>query len=60
VENLLQLNSFVSSLEILFKDKEFSNLSTSDKVGFLEAFWEGLRDLIPDALEKKEKKKIKQ
>ena len=35
----IQLNSFVSSLEILFKDKEFSNLSIDAKICFLEAYW---------------------
>lgn len=51
----IQLNSFVSSLEILFKDKEFSNLSIEDKVCFLEAFWSAFKTLIPEAFEGQEK-----
>jgi DGQHR domain-containing protein len=51
----VQLNSFVSSLETLFKDKDFSNLATDDKICFLEAFWSALRALIPDAFEGPEK-----
>lgn len=51
----IQLNSFVSSLEILFKDKEFSHLSTDDKIRFLDAYWSSLRELIPEAFEGKEK-----
>ena len=51
----MQLNSFVSSLEILFKNKEFSILSVDDKVCFLEAYWLVLRELIPQAFEGKEK-----
>lgn len=47
----VQLNSFVSSLETLFKDKEFSDLSTDDKVGFLEAFWSSVKTLVPEAFE---------
>ncbi len=41
----IQLNSFVSSLEILFKDKEFSNLSLEVKQHFLEAFWQALKQV---------------
>ena len=51
----IQLNSFVSSLEILFKDKEFSHLSTDDKILFLDAYWSSLKELIPEAFEGKEK-----
>jgi DGQHR domain-containing protein len=47
----IQLNSFVSSLEILFKDKEFTALSVEDKTCFLEAYWSALKNLIPQALE---------
>lgn len=50
----VQLNSFVSSLETLFKDKEFSNLSNDDKLSFLEAYWSSLRDLLPEAFGNKE------
>jgi DGQHR domain-containing protein len=51
----MQLNSFVSSLEILFKDKEFSSLTIEDKISFLEVYWDVLRELIPNAFEVKEK-----
>ena len=44
----IQLNSFVSSLEILFKDKEFTNLPFEKKVSFLDAFWSALNELFPD------------
>ncbi len=40
----IQLNSFVSSLEILFKDKEFSNLTIEEKQNFLETFWQVLKE----------------
>lgn len=49
----VQLNSFVSSLETLFKDKEFANLSRDDKLLFLEAYWSSLRALLPEAFESK-------
>ena len=54
----IQLNSFVSSLETLFKDKEFSSLSDEDKVCFLEAYWSSLRELFPEAFENKENCKV--
>ena len=49
----IQLNSFVSSLETLFKDKEFSSLSNDDKLCFLEAYWLCLNALFPKAFESK-------
>jgi DGQHR domain-containing protein len=49
----VQLNSFVSSLEILFKDKEFGDLSSDNKLLFLEAYWSSLRTLLPEAFESK-------
>jgi DGQHR domain-containing protein len=53
----INLNTFVSSLEPLFKDKEFSKLSNDDKVIFLEVYWTTLRELFPKAFESKEKPK---
>lgn len=50
----VQLNSFVSSLELLFKDKEFTNLSVDEKIRFLEAFWFAIKELVPKAFEGKE------
>jgi hypothetical protein len=49
----IQLNSFVSSLQTLFFDKEFSKLNQEDRLRFLKAFWMALRELFPQALEKK-------
>lgn len=53
----IQLNSFVSSLEILFKDKEFSNLSIDAKICFLEAYWSTIKDIVPQAFKEKESKR---
>jgi DGQHR domain-containing protein len=49
----IQLNAFVSSLETLFFDKDFANLSIDDKLAFLDAFWGSLRDLLPEAFDSK-------
>jgi DGQHR domain-containing protein len=56
----IQLNSFVSSLETLFKDKEFSELSTESKIDFLEAFWCSIKTLIPEAFGSSEKYREKE
>lgn len=53
----IQLNSFVSSLEILFKDKEFSNLTIDDKVCFIEAYWSALREIVSPAFEERKTQK---
>jgi len=50
---LIQLNSFVSSLQTLFSEKEFSKLSKDDQLKFLKAYWASLRDLFPKAFDKK-------
>jgi hypothetical protein len=47
----IQLNSFVSSLEMLFKNKDFSSLRKDDKLCFLEAYWSSLRGLLPEAFD---------
>ena len=47
----IQLNSFVSSLRILFSDKDFSNLNDEDKLSFLRAYWTALKELFPEAFE---------
>lgn len=52
----IQLNSFVSSLKMLFKDKDFSKLSNDDKMAFLEAYWSSLKDLLPEAFDFKTEK----
>ena len=54
----IQLNSFVSSLEILFKDKEFSNLTIDEKMCFIEAYWSALKEIIPQAFKETEKMKL--
>ena len=48
----IQLNSFVSSLRVLFFDKDFSKLSNDNKLRFLKAYWAVLKDLLPQAFEK--------
>jgi DGQHR domain-containing protein len=49
----IQLNSFVSSLQMLFFDKDFSKLSNDGKLRFLGAYWAVIKDLVPQAFEKK-------
>ena len=49
----IQLNSFVSSLEILFKDKEFTSLSIEEKICFLETYWSALKAIIPEAFKER-------
>lgn len=44
----IQLNSFVSSLEVLFKDKDFLNMPLEEKQNFLEEFWQALRNINPE------------
>jgi DGQHR domain-containing protein len=56
----LQLNSFVSSLAVLFKNKEFLELSITDKISFLEALWEALRILLPEAFEREKTKTVQE
>jgi DGQHR domain-containing protein len=45
----IQLNSFVSSLEVLFKDKEFSKLTTEEKIWFLQSYWNAIKRIVPEA-----------
>ena len=52
----IQLNSFVSSLKLLFSDKDFLNLSDDDRLKFLKAYWTALRDLFPETFEMKASK----
>ena len=49
----IQLNSFVSSLRMLFIDEDFSKLSHNDKLRFLSAYWTILKDMFPQGFEKK-------
>lgn len=48
----IMLNSFVSSLRMLFSDKDFLGLSDDDKLGFFKAYWTVLKDLFPETFEK--------
>jgi len=50
----IQLNTFVSSLEPLFKDKDFQHCSIDEKIDFLTAYWSAIRDLVPQAFDSKE------
>lgn len=52
----IQLNSFVSSLEALFKEREFSDLDNEDQLSFLEAYWSCLRSLLPEAFDARTEK----
>lgn len=52
----IQLNSFVTSLQYLFSDMDFAKLSNEDKALFLETYWAALKDLIPEAFDKKTEK----
>ena len=49
----IQLNSFVSSLQPLLSDKDFVKLSNDDKLRFLENYWKALKELFPEAFDKK-------
>ena len=53
----IQLNSFVSSLETLFRENDFSSLSNDDQLRFLEAYWSSLKDLLPEAFDAGTEKK---
>jgi len=45
----IQLASFVSSLKMMFSEKELSNLGDEDKLRFLKAYWTALKELFPEA-----------
>jgi DGQHR domain-containing protein len=47
----IQLNSFVSSLELLFKDKGFTELADNKQVQFLKLYWSSLRKIVPQAFD---------
>ncbi|MGA2682027.1 MAG: DGQHR domain-containing protein [Candidatus Bathyarchaeia archaeon] len=47
----IQLNSFVSSLELLFNDKNFAKLEYNKQVQFLKFYWESLRKNVPQAFD---------
>jgi len=49
----IQLNSFVSSLERLFRDKNFSDLSGEDRLRFVTAYWAVLSKMLPEAFDSK-------
>ena len=47
----IQLNSFVSSLEKLLRDKAFTSLSDEDQLLFIKTFWKVLGRIVPKAFE---------
>jgi len=49
----IQLNTFVSSLQVLFLDKDFNRLSENDKLRFIKTYWVALKELFPEAFEHK-------
>lgn len=48
----IQLNSFVSSLQKLFREEKFLTLKISEKARFLMNYWDVIKQLIPDAFKK--------
>ena len=49
----IMLNSFVSSLLTLFRDKDFFSLSDKERLVFVKAYWNVLREMFPEAFESK-------
>jgi DGQHR domain-containing protein len=47
----IQLNSFVSSLRLLFTDENFSKLSDDERLEFVKAFWNVLGEMFSPAFE---------
>lgn len=47
----IQLNSFVSSLEPLFKCEDFTKLTDEERLKFLKNFWNILRNMFPKAFD---------
>jgi len=47
----VQLNSFISSLEPLFTDERFAELSDEEHVKFIKSYWNALRKVIPQAFD---------
>lgn len=49
----IMLNSFVSSLLTLFRDKDFCGLSDEERLRFVKAYWKVLRKMFPEAFDAK-------
>jgi len=47
----IQLNSFISSLQPLLTDKDFSKLSDDERLKFVKVFWSVLRKMFPEAFD---------
>jgi len=47
----IQLNSFVSSLEKLFRDEKFSSLNDDDQLKFIKTYWRILSEILPEAFD---------
>jgi len=52
----VQLNSFVTSLERLFRDGNFTSLSDEDKLRFFKTYWTVLSKMLPEAFDLKTSK----
>jgi DGQHR domain-containing protein len=52
----IRLNSFVSSLEKLFRDKDFSDLNDEERLRFIKIYWTALREMLPEAFNLKTSK----
>jgi len=53
----IHLNSFVSSLERLFRDGNFSSLSDGNRLRFVKAYWTVLNRMLPEAFDLRTSKK---
>ena len=49
----IQLNSFVSSLRMLFTDDKFKELNDDEKLEFFRNFWRAIIEISPEAFGKK-------
>jgi DGQHR domain-containing protein len=45
----IQLNSFVSSLELLFKCEEFAKLGDDERLKFVKTYWATIKRMFPEA-----------
>lgn len=50
----IQLNSFVSSLEKLFRNNMFLNTSNEEKLHYIKVYWNVLRSMFPEAFKSEE------
>lgn len=53
----VQLNSFVSSLQKLFRDDRFLENDTEEKLHYVKAYWNVLRRMFPQAFDLEESRK---